>query len=110
MTEFILYKTVKRRKASGQIKQRTDVVGLDSKVRLKDVDFGDVEEYAVVGPAEANPNTNKVSNESPVGKAVLGQTKGTMITVTTPAGVLHFQILTISNTTLTFQALSNASG
>lgn len=77
----------------------TDVVSLGSKVRLKDVDFGDEEEYAIVGSAEADPNTNKISNESPVGKAVLGQKKGIIMNVNTPAGVLHFQILNISNAT-----------
>ncbi|MDP4127938.1 MAG: GreA/GreB family elongation factor, partial [Bacillota bacterium] len=74
--------------------------------RLKDVDFGDEEEYAVVGSAEADPTTNKISNESPIGKAVLGQKKGTIIEVNAPAGVLHFQILDISNATSHLSACS----
>jgi transcription elongation factor GreA len=74
----------------------TDVVALGAKVRLKDVDFGDEEEYCIVGSAEADPGTNKISNESPVGKAVLGQTKGSIVEVTVPAGILHYQIIDIN--------------
>lgn len=72
-----------------------DSVNLGSTVVLKDVDYGDEEEYTIVGSAEADPGTNKISNESPVGKAVLGQPKGATVEVTVPAGVLHYQILDI---------------
>jgi transcription elongation factor GreA len=48
-----------------------------------------------VGSAEADPAVNKISNESPVGSAVLGQKKGSVIEVTVPAGVLRYQILDI---------------
>ncbi|MDA8226616.1 MAG: transcription elongation factor GreA [Desulfitobacterium hafniense] len=72
-----------------------DVVSLGSKILLKDLDYGDEEEYTIVGSAEADPGTNKISNESPVGKAVLGQAKGSTIEVSVPAGVLHYQILDI---------------
>ena len=73
----------------------TDIVALGAKVRLKDMDFEDEEEYFIVGSAEADPGFNKISNESPVGKAVLGQTKGTVVEVNVPAGILHYQILNI---------------
>ncbi|CAA7599926.1 transcription elongation factor GreA [Acididesulfobacillus acetoxydans] len=73
----------------------TDTVGLGNTVLLKDMDYGDEEEYTIVGSAEADPGTNKISNESPVGKAVLGQAKGTTLEVTVPAGVLHYQIVDI---------------
>ena len=73
----------------------TDIVAIGAKVRLKDVDFGDEEEYSIVGSAEADPGTNKISNESPVGKAVLGLPKGAVVEVNAPAGVLHYQILNI---------------
>jgi len=75
--------------------ERADIVALGTKVRLKDVDFGDEEEYFIVGWAEANPGANKISNESPVGKAVLGQHKGVMVEVNVPQGILHYQILDI---------------
>lgn len=73
----------------------TDTVGLGNVVLLKDMDFGDEEEYTIVGSAEADPGTNKISNESPVGKAVLGQAKGTVVEVTVPAGVLRYKIVDI---------------
>lgn len=72
-----------------------DIVEVGAKVRLKDVDFGDEEEYSIVGSAEADPGSNKISNESPVGKAVLGLPKGAVVEVNAPAGVLHYQILNI---------------
>ena len=73
----------------------TDQVTLGSKVFLKDMDYGDEEEYAIVGSAEADPGTNKISNESPVGRAVLGQSKGTVVEVNVPAGLLHYKIVDI---------------
>jgi len=73
----------------------TDAVTLGSTVMLKDMDHGDEEEYTIVGSAEADPQTNRISNESPVGKAVLGKTKGATVEVTVPAGVLHYMIMDI---------------
>ena len=73
----------------------TEFVSLGAKVRLKDMDFGDEEEYFIVGSAEADPGTNKISNESPVGTAVLGQAKGTVVEVNVPEGLLSYQIMSI---------------
>lgn len=73
-----------------------DVVTIGSKVLLKDLEFGDEEDYYIVGSAEADPGTNKISNESPVGKAVLGQTKGSIVEVSVPAGVLRYEILDVN--------------
>lgn len=72
-----------------------EVVALGTTVVLKDKDFGDQEEYTIVGSAEADPGTNKISNESPVGKAVLGHPKGAVIEVNVPAGILHYEIVDI---------------
>lgn len=72
-----------------------EVVGIGSTIVLKDMDFGDEEEYTIVGSAEADPGTNKISNESPVGKAVLGNAKGITVEVNVPAGILHYQIVDI---------------
>ncbi len=69
------------------------VVG--STIVLKDVEFGDEEEYTIVGSAEADPAVNKISNESPVGKAVLGHPKGQVVEVNVPAGILRYEILDI---------------
>ena len=76
--------------------ERTDIVALGAKVRLKDMDIGDEEEYVIVGSAEADPFSNRISNESPVGKAALGQAIGAVIEVDVPAGLVCYQILTIN--------------
>ena len=73
----------------------TDIVSLGSTVSLKDMDYGDDFEYTIVGSAEADPAANKISNESPVGKAILGQSNGSIVEVTVPAGVLRYKILNI---------------
>jgi transcription elongation factor GreA len=73
----------------------TSVVSIGSKVRLKDVDANETVEYHIVGSAEANPAEQKLSNESPVGKAIMGRKKGETVEVTAPRGSLKFKILDI---------------
>ena len=73
-----------------------DVVSVGSKVRLRDVDAKETVEYHIVGSAEANPLEQKLSNESPVGRAILGKKKGETVEVTTPRGkALKYKILEI---------------
>lgn len=71
-------------------------VSVGSIVSLKDLEYGDTLEYQIVGSAESNPSENKISNESPLGKALLGMAKGKTIEVTAPAGVIQYKILKIS--------------
>jgi transcription elongation factor GreA len=73
----------------------TEVVSIGSKVLLKDLEYEDEFEYAIVGSIEADPSAFKISNESPVGKAILGQSKGSIVEVNVPAGVLKYQIIDI---------------
>ena len=73
----------------------TDVVSVGSTVRLKDIEVGDEIDYTIVGSAEADPTENKISNESPVGKAILGQKNGSVVEVSVPAGKLQYQIMNI---------------
>jgi transcription elongation factor GreA len=72
-----------------------DTVSVGSKVRLRDVQANKTFEYYVVGSAEANPAENKLSNESPVGKAIMGHKKGDVVEVSAPRGALTFKILEI---------------
>ena len=72
-----------------------DVVSVGAKVRLRDVDAKQTVEYHIVGSAEANPSENKLSNESPVGKAILGHKKGETVEVAAPRGKMKFKILEI---------------
>jgi transcription elongation factor GreA len=72
-----------------------DIVSVGSTVRLRDVEAHKTFEYKIVGSAEANPSENKLSNESPVGKAIIGHKKGETVEVTAPRGSLKFKILEI---------------
>jgi transcription elongation factor GreA len=72
-----------------------DSVSIGSTVKLRDVEAKKTVEYHIVGSAEANPAENKLSNESPVGKAIMGRKKGETVEVTTPRGALKFKILEI---------------
>jgi len=72
-----------------------DAVSVGSRVRLRDMQANKTFEYHIVGSAEANPAENKLSNESPVGKAILGHKKGDVVEVSAPRGALKFKILEI---------------
>lgn len=74
----------------------TDVVSIGSTVKLLDIEFNDIIEYTIVGSAEANPTDNKISNESPVGSALIGKAKGSEVDVAAPDGVIKFKILEIN--------------
>ena len=71
------------------------LVAVGSKVRLRDLNAKQTFEYRIVGSAEANPAENKLSNESPVGKAIMGHKKGDIVEVSAPRGALKFKILEI---------------
>lgn len=73
----------------------TDVVSIGVTVSVQDLEYGDTMEYTIVGSAESDPLNNKISNESPVGKAIIGKKSGTIVDVTTPAGVIQYKILDI---------------
>ena len=70
-----------------------DAVSIGSHVKLRDIEAKKTIEYHIVGSAEANPAENKLSNESPVGKAIMGHKKGETVDVATPRGSLKFKIL-----------------
>jgi transcription elongation factor GreA len=74
----------------------TSVVSVGSVVRLRDVDAKETVEYHIVGSAEANPAERRLSNESPVGRAILGRKKGETVEVQTPRGSkIKFKIMEI---------------
>ena len=74
---------------------KKDEVSIGSKVKLKDMETNKAVEYHIVGSAEANPAEHKLSNESPVGKAIIGHKKGDVVEVAAPRGKLTFKILGI---------------
>ena len=73
----------------------TEKVSVGTTVRVKDVDTGDEDEYAIVGANESDPYENKISNESPVGAGLLGAKKGQIVTIEIPASELHYEVLEI---------------
>ena len=73
----------------------TEKVSVGTTVRVKDVDTGDEDEYAIVGANESDPYENKISYESPVGAGLLGAKKGQIVTIEIPAGELHYEVLEI---------------
>ena len=76
-------------------KKKKGTVILGSTVIVKDMEFGDEETYTVVGTTEADPSQNRISNESPVGAAILGQKVNTVVPVHTPVGELSYKIVKI---------------
>ncbi len=73
----------------------SDAVMVGSTVRLKDLAAGEELSYTIVGSAEADPLRDRISNESPVGQALIGHKKGHTVTVKVPAGTLKYTILEI---------------
>ena len=71
------------------------IVSLGCTVILKDVETGEEETYTVVGTTEADPFNNKISNESPVGTAILGKKVHDVVVANTPAGELSYEILEV---------------
>lgn len=74
----------------------TSTVKMGHRVRLYDCEYDEEEEYYLVGSSEADPLQNRISNESPVGAAILGHVKGDVVTVKTPFGDARYEIRNIS--------------
>ena len=72
-----------------------DQINIGCKVRILDVEYDEELEYKIVGSTEANSLKGKISNESPVGKALMGAKAGDVISVETPAGVFQYKVLEI---------------
>ena len=73
----------------------SDRINIGCTVKIKDLEEGDIEEYRIVGSTEANSLQNKISNESPVGKSLIGAAVGDVVTVATPAGEFKYKVLEI---------------
>lgn len=73
----------------------TKTVQVGNTVKVKDLEFDEEEEYTIVGSTEVDLSQNKISNESPVGAALLGAKKGEEVEVKVPAGVVKYKIISI---------------
>ena len=73
----------------------TKTVQIGNTVKLYDEEFEEEVEYTIVGSTEVDLTENKISNESPIGKALLGRKKGEVVDVDAPDGIIKFEILAI---------------
>ena len=73
----------------------TKTVQIGNIVKVYDMEFEEEVEYTIVGSTEVNLAENKISNESPIGAALLGKKKNEIVTVNAPAGIMKFKILSI---------------
>ena len=74
----------------------SDEISLGTKVTLWDLEFEEEVTYSIVGTTEADPENNKLSQESPVGSALLHHKVGDIVEVSTPGGIIEFKVLAIS--------------
>ena len=74
----------------------TKTVQVGNTVKIFDMDFDEESIYTIVGPTEVDLDNNKISNESPIGSALLGAKKNQIVEVNAPAGVMKFKILSIT--------------
>lgn len=74
---------------------KADVINLGSTVKVLDMEFDEEVEYSLVGTNEANPLLGRISDQSPIGSAMIGATVGDVITVAAPNGELKFKILSV---------------
>ena len=79
----------------------TDRVKMESVVKLHDIEYDEDIEYVIVGSSEADSLNNKISNESPLGAALIGKKVGEIVKVEAPAGEIEYKIVAVSYTHLT---------
>ena len=90
-----LEKILKNAEVVDEDEVELDRINIGCKVRILDVEYNEELEYKIVGSTEANSLKGKISNESPVGKALIGSKEGDTISVETPAGVFQYKVLEI---------------
>ena len=91
-----LEETLKHVKLISDSDVTTDSVGVGAKVKVLDMEFDEEIEYTILGSTESDPLENKISDQSPIGKAIIGAKVGDVITVDAPGGELKLKVLEIS--------------
>lgn len=71
------------------------IVEVGSKIKIQEEGIDDIETYLIVGGPEADPSSNKISNESPIGKAVIGHSEGDIVQVSAPMGSYNVKIISV---------------
>ncbi|MFO7273903.1 MAG: transcription elongation factor GreA [Bacillota bacterium] len=92
---LVLEKMLRNARVIDEPVGQQEVVVLGSTVVLKDLEYGEEHTYTIVGTTEADPAHNRISNESPVGRAIMGQRVGTVVAVEAPDGVIQYEIVAI---------------
>ncbi|MDX9871842.1 MAG: transcription elongation factor GreA [Clostridia bacterium] len=90
-----LEKMLRNARIIEQEQNTSNVVQIGTKISLKDMEYGDSFEYIIVGSAEADPTNNRISFESPVGKAIIGKKTGDVVEVSVPAGMIRYKIVSV---------------
>jgi len=75
--------------------EKIGIADIGSKIKIQEEGSDEIETYTIVGAPEADPKENKISNESPIGKAVLGHHKGDIVQVSAPVGSYNVKIIDI---------------
>ena len=91
-----LEKMIRNAKVIEDDVQQEGVISVGSLVKVKDTEFDDINEYRLVGTVEADPMNNRISDESPVGKALLGKKIGDEVVVEAPGGEFKLKVIGIS--------------
>ncbi|MDD4780111.1 MAG: transcription elongation factor GreA [Tissierellia bacterium] len=92
---IVLEHTLKNVKIVKHNENNKDTIQIGSKVKVKDIEFDEIEEYSIVGATEADPVNGKISNLSPLGAELLGKKQGEEISVESPGGIIKYEILEI---------------
>ena len=87
--------TLRKAKIISAKEVKNDDVSVGNSVVVFDMDFEEEETYKIVGVIESDPNKNFVSNESPIGKALLGKKVGDIADIETPEGIIQMKVLKI---------------
>jgi len=93
---IVLEYTIKNAKVVKHNEKTKDIIQIGSKVKLRDIEFDEILDYNIVGATEADPVAGKISNLSPLGSELLGKKKGTKINVSSPGGVVEYEILEVN--------------
>lgn len=87
---------IRKAKIINEQDMSSDQVSVGLKVKVKDIDAGDEMEFTIVGLTEADPFNGRISNESEVGKHLLGKKKGDTVEIVVPDGILNYKIVDIN--------------
>ncbi len=87
---------LKNAQVIAETKENKNTVTLGRTVIVREVGTDLEEEYTIVGPPEANPAEGRISNESPMGKALIGKKVGQVVKVTSPGGLIEFEIIKVT--------------